>query len=299
MAILVNEKTCVLIQGISGNEGRRACREMQRYGTKVFAGVTPGRGGKKIGRVPVYNTVIDAMRHYPRINATLIAVPAPFARDAAEEAIHARIPLVNILTEHIPIRDSAYVVSMARSLGVIVVGPSSVGVISPGSGKIGSIGSSESAKVFSRGSIGVISKSGGMTSEISSVLTRAGLGQSTALGIGGDRIIGSDFADMLCLFRDDPKTRAVVLFGEIGGTYEEQAAEYILREKFSKPVVALVAGKFSLYLPEETTLGHAGAIVSGGRGSYNSKIRSLRKAGVLLANTVEEIPVLLNKKLRI
>ncbi len=297
MSIFVDGKTRILIQGISGNEGSRACREMLAFGTKVLAGVTPGRGGQKVEKVPVYDTVAEAIRRHPEINATLISVPAVFAREAAEEAILAGISLINILTEHIPTQDSARIVALARSRGVTIVGPSSVGIISPGKGKIGSVGSSESAKVFTKGHIGVISKSGGMTSEIASVLTRAGLGQSTAVGIGGDQIIGSDFVDILRMFREDKETKAVVLFGEVGGTYEEQAAEYIAREKFSKPVVAIIAGRFSLHLPPETVLGHAGAIVSGGRGGYESKIKSLKKAGVLLANTVEEIPELLKKKI--
>lgn len=297
MSILVDKNTRVLIQGISGNEGSRACREMLNYGTKVLAGVTPGRGGQKVEGVPVYDTVADAVKCHSEINATLISVPAAFAHEAAEEAVLAGISLVNILTEHIPTQDSARIVALARSKRVRIVGPSSVGVISPGKGKIGSVGSSESAKVFSKGNIGVISKSGGMTSEIASVLTKAGMGQSTAVGIGGDQIVGSDFVDMLRLFRDDKETKAVVLFGEVGGTYEEQAAEYIKHEKFNKPVVAVVAGRFSLHLALETVLGHAGAIVSGGRGGFNSKIKTLKKAGVLIANTVEEVPVLLKKKL--
>lgn len=297
MSILVDKKSRVLIQGISGKEGSRACREMLSYGTKVVAGVTPGRGGEKIEGVPVYNTVAQALKKHPKINATLVAVPAIFARDAVEEAVYAGIPLINILTEHISTQDNAKIVALARIKKVRIVGPSSVGIISPGKAKIGSIGSSDSAKVFSRGPVGVISKSGGMTSEIASVLTRAGLGQSTALGIGGDQIIGSDFTDILRLFRQDPETKAVVLFGEVGGTYEEQAAEYLKKEKFGKPVVAIVAGRFSLHLPPETVLGHAGTIISQGRGGYNSKIRALKKAGVLLANTVEEIPVLLKNKL--
>lgn len=297
MSILVDKNTKVLIQGITGNEGSRACREMIAYGTKVLAGVTPGKGGQRVGGVPVYDTVKEALARHPAVNTSLIAVPGVFVRDAAKEAIFAGIPLVDILTEHVPVYDAAEIIALARSRHCIVVGPSSVGIISPGKGKIGSIGSGEVKRVFTPGPVGVISKSGGMTAEIASVLTGAGLGQSTALGIGGDQLVGSDFVDILKLFAQDPETRALVIFGEVGGTYEEQAAEYIKESKFKKPVVALIAGEFSALLPPETVLGHAGAIIAKGRGGYASKINAFKKAGVMIANTVEEIPMLLKKKL--
>ena len=182
---------------------------------------------------------------------------------------------------------------------MILIGPSSVGVISPKSKvKIGSIGSSLISNVFTPGSVGVVSKSGGMTAEIAVTLTNAGNGQSTVLGIGGDQIIGFDFVDALKLFGKDPETKAVVLFGEVGGTYEEQAAEFIRKEKFKKPVVAVVAGKFTARLPQGTVLGHAGAIVAKGKGGYDSKVRAFKKAGVPVAATLDEIPGLLRKMLR-
>lgn len=297
MSILVDEHTNVLIQGITGHEGSRACKEMLLYGTKVLAGVTPGKGGQKIENVPVYDTVQEALKEHPAINTSLVAVPAPFVKDAALEAISANILFINILTEHTPSQDSAFIIAYARAKGTKIIGPSSVGIISPEKSKVGSIGSSEIAHVFCKGNVGVISKSGGMTAEIAFVLTRAGLGQSTVVGIGGDQIIGSDFVDILELFEKDNDTKAVVLFGEVGGTYEENAAEYIMQGKFTKPVVALIAGKFSSHLPKETVLGHAGAIIANGRGSYESKIKTLKKAGVIIAGTLEEIPLLLNPKL--
>lgn len=299
MSILIDENTKVLIQGITGHEGSRACAEMLSYGTRVVAGVTPGKSGEMLGHVPVYDTVKEALKNHPAINTSLIAVPAPFVKDAALEAISAGIYLINILTEHVPAQDSASIFAYARSKNARIIGPSSVGIISPSKAKVGSIGSSEITQVFSRGDIGVISKSGGMTAEIAFVLTKAGLGQSTALGIGGDQIIGSDFVDVLTLFKKDNETKAVVMFGEVGGTYEENAAEYIMQEKFTKPVVALIAGKFSSHLPKETVLGHAGAIVANGRGSYDSKMKALKKAGVMIAGTLEEIPLLLNSKSKI
>lgn len=290
MSILINEHTRLLIQGITGSEGSRACRDMLAYGTRVVAGVTPGKGGQLVENVPVYNTVREAVAAHPDVNASLIVVPARFAKDAALEAIAASVPLVNILTEHVPVADTALVLAHARVAGVRVVGPASVGIISPGRAKVGSIGMAQMARAYTPGPVGLISKSGGMTSEIALALSKAGFGQSTAVGIGADVIMGSAFADLLALFAEDPETRAVVLFGEVGGTYEEQAATYMKEAGFQKPVVALIAGGFGDALPEETVLGHAGAIVSRGRGSYASKVSALRDAGATVVDSVEAIP---------
>lgn len=300
MAILINKNTRVLIQGITGSEGSRACREMLAYGTKVVAGVTPGKGGQVVEgingeKIPVYDSVKEALEKHPEVSASLIAVPAKFIRDAAREAIFNKIPLVDILTEHVTVEDCALIYAWARQNNVMVIGPSSVGIMNPGECKLGAIGSSEVKDVFTPGSVGIISKSGGMTAEISSVLSRAGIGQSTVVGIGGDQIIGSDFVDILRLFKYDEQTKTVVIFGEVGGTYEEQMAEYIIKENFKKPVIAIIAGRFSEQLPKDTVLGHAGAIVSGGNGSYDSKITSLKKAGVYLPKTLEEIPKILKE----
>lgn len=297
MAILVDKKTRVLVQGITGKEGSRACEEMISYGTKVVAGVTPGKKGQKVSGVPVYDTVKEALAKHSEINTSLISVPASAVQDAATEAMFAGIKLINILAEHVPTRDAAEVVRWARIKGSTVVGPASVGIISPGKAKIGSIGSSVISRVFTKGPIGVVSKSGGMTAEIVVTLTQAKLGQSTVIGIGGDQIIGFDFVDALKLFANDPETKAVVLFGEVGGTYEEQAADYILKEKFKKPVVAIVAGKFTKDLPQGTVLGHAGAIVARGRGGYDSKVRAFAKAGVVVARTLDEMPDLLKSRI--
>lgn len=298
MAILIGSDTRVLVQGIAGKEGSRAAREMLAYGTAVLAGVTPGRGGETIEGVPVYETVRAAVANHSEVNASLIVVPASFVREAALEAILAKIPLVAIVTEHVTTQDAAFIIAWARRENVRVVGPSSVGIISPKRGKIGAIGSGETARMFTPGPVGVISKSGGMTAEIAVNLTNAGIGQSTAIGIGGDVIIGSDFTDILRLFHEDPETKAVVLFGEVGGTYEEQVAEYIGASKFNKPVVAVVAGKFTESLPESTTLGHAGAIVARGRGGYASKVDALTRAGVHLVRTIDAIPPLLKTLLK-
>src|SRR3989338_1507766 len=300
MSILIDKKTRGLIQGITGHEGALACREMLSYGTRVLAGVTPGKGGRKIEGVPVYDGIREAILRHPGINTSLIAVPALFVRDAAAEAIKNKISLINILTEHVTLRDIAWIVARSCSRGVRFVGPTSDRIISPGKGKVGSIGSSAvEKKIFSPGPVGIISKSGGMTAEIGVLLTRAGIGQSTAVGIGGDQIIGSDFADLLTLFERDPATQAVVLFGEVGGSYEEEAARLISHRKFTKPVVAIIAGYFTKDLHPATVLGHAGAIVSRGRGGYYSKVSALKKAGVHVASTLEDIPKIIKSILRL
>lgn len=294
MAILVTDKTKVLIQGITGKEGSKVCLQMKNYGTRVLAGVTPGKGGQEVHGVPVYNTIAEVLENHPGVNTSFVAVPNFAAYGAIKEAIENKIPLVNILTEHIPIADSAKAIAMARKGGVKIVGPSSIGIISPGIGKVGSIGGDDPRGVFSKGGVGIISKSGGMASETAWILTKNGIGQSTVVGIGGDVLVGSSFADLLEDFEKDEQTKAVVLFGEIGGTYEEEAADLIKAGKFSKKVVAFISGLFAESLPQGTKLGHAGAIVYGGKGSYQSKINSLKDAGVAIAKTPDEIPNLLD-----
>lgn len=293
MAILVNEKTKVLVQGITGKEGSKVTLQMQNYGTKVLAGVTPKKGGQEVHAVPVYNSINEALDNHPGINTSFIAVPNFAAFGAMEEAIQAKIPLINVLTEHIPIADTAKAIALARKAGVRIVGPSSIGIISPTVGKVGSIGGDDPRGVFNKGNIGVISKSGGMASEVSWILTKNGMGQSTVVGIGGDVLVGSTFADLMVDFEKDEQTKAVVLFGEIGGTYEEEAADMIKHGKFSKKVVAFISGLFAQNLPQGTKLGHAGAIIYGKKGSYKSKIESLKSAGVKIAKTPDEIPDLL------
>lgn len=300
MGILIDKNTKVLIQGITGKEGSKATREMIKYGTQVVAGVSPGKGGEKTEEgIPVFNSVSDALKEITDIDASLIVVPPAFATNAILEAIENNIPLIDILTEKIPVYDVARFIAFARKKGVRIVGPSSVGILVPEVSKIGSIGSSQIAtKIFEKGPIGVISKSGGMTAEISKVLTEAGLGQSTVIGIGGDQLIGSDFSDIAMEFENDPETKAIVIFGEVGGTYEEELAENIRIGKIKKPVVALIAGKFAETLPEDSVLGHAGAIVNKGKGSASSKIEALKNAGAHIAGSPEEIPLIIKKILK-
>lgn len=293
MAILVTQQTKVLVQGITGKEGSKVTLQMKNYGTYVYAGVTPGKEGQEVYGVPVYNTVAQALENHPGINTSLISVPNFAVFGAIKEAIEAKIPLINIFTEHVPIADTAKAIALASKFGVRIVGPSSMGIISPGIGKVGQIGGDDPRGVFSKGSVGVISKSGGMASETAWILTKNGIGQSTVVGIGGDILVGSSFADLMQDFEKDEQTKAVIIFGEIGGTYEEEAAEMIKSGEFTKKVVAFISGLFAESLPQGTKLGHAGAIVYGEKGSYKSKIESLKNAGVQIAKTPDEIPNLL------
>jgi len=290
MAILIDEKTRVLVQGITGNEGSRAARLMRAYGTHVMAGVTPGKGGIEVEGIPVYDTVAEALQDYPEINASTVYVPPFAARDAVFEAVAAGIKLINVITEGIPIRDTTEMVAYAKQHGTILVGPSSIGIISPGKARLGVIGGEELVNdIYKEGSIGIISKSGGMTNETAWVIRQAGLGQSTVVGIGGDVIIGTTFADLLGMFEQDEQTKAVVIFGELGGTYEEQVAEMIIRGDFTKPVTAFIAGRFAEQMPSGMSFGHAGAIIEGMRGLPSNKIKILRKSGVIVVDRHDQL----------
>ncbi|MCA9375896.1 MAG: CoA-binding protein [Candidatus Doudnabacteria bacterium] len=289
MAIVLTENTNVLVQGITGREGQRATAAMRDYHTNVVCGVTPGKGGQNVDGVPVYDTIHEALERHSEVNASAIFVPPVAAKDAVLEAISHDIPLINILTERIPVRDTAYFLDTARERGTRIVGPASIGILSPGLGRIGMVGGPHVEKVYTPGSIGVISKSGGMTNETSWVIRQAGLGQSTVIAIGGDLLIGSNFKDLLELFEQDEQTKGVVMFGELGGTYEEEAAEFISSGGFTKPVAAFVGGKFATALPEGTPIGHAGALIEGGKGGPEEKERILKDAGVLIAERFEEL----------
>ena len=280
MAILVNNKTKAIVQGITGTQGSFHTKLMLEYGTKIVAGVTPGKGGQEVHGVPVYDTVKGALSEHDA-NASIIFVPAPFAKDAVLEAINAGLELVIVITEHIPIKDTIQMIEVAKKNNVNIVGPNTPGVITPGECKLGIM----PGHIFKRGHIGIISRSGTLTYEIASNLTRSGFGQSTCLGIGGDPIVGINFIEALEMFANDQETKAVVLIGEIGGNAEEKAAEYI-REEFDKPVAAFIAGKTA---PPGKRMGHAGAIISGRTGTADSKIKALRKAGVYVVDKPKEI----------
>lgn len=271
MSILIDENTRVVVQGITGNEGLFHTKQMIEYGTKIVAGVTPGKGGQRVEGIPVFNTMKEAVQN-TGANASAIFVPPAFAADAIMEAADAGTPLVVCLTEGIPTRDMMMVRTYLRERGTRLIGPNTPGIISPGKCKIGVM----AGYIHKQGSIGIMSRSGTLTYEVVDQLTKKGVGQSTCVGIGGDQIIGLNFVDLLGLFEKDPDTEALIMIGEIGGTAEEEASQYIKRY-VKKPVVAFIAG---LTAPPGRRMGHAGAIISGGKGTATEKMEALEEAGV-------------------
>ena len=271
MSILVDANTRVVVQGITGNEGMFHTRQMVEYGTKVVAGMTPGKGGQRVEGIPVFNTVSDAVKN-TNANASAIFVPPAFAGDAILEACDAGISIIVCLTEGIPALDMVTVKEYLRKKGSKLIGPNTPGIISPGKCKIGVM----AGYIHKPGTIGIMSRSGTLTYEVVGQLSKRGIGQSTAVGIGGDQIIGLNFVDLLGMFEKDPGTEAVIMIGEIGGTAEEEAAEFIERN-VKKPVLAFVAG---LTAPPGRRMGHAGAIIAGGKGTAKEKMEALEKAGV-------------------
>ena len=296
MAILVNIGTRVLIQGITGKSGREVTSELLDYGTKVVAGVTPGKGGQEVDTVPVFGSIKEAVNEVGQIDCSMVYVPPLMAKDAALEAIEAQIPLVHIFVEKMPIFDVSVCLARAREKNVRVLGPASVGAIVPGEVKIGSIGGPNPDRVFSKGPIGVISKSGGMCAELAMLITNGGFGQSTVVGIGGDLLVGTTFSDLLLDFEEDSQTKVVVAFGEYGGGAEIEAANLIKEGKFTKPFIVFLAGKFAESLPKDTALGHAGAIVGLGS-TIDEKIKSLKDAGAIVVERFEDIPAAIKKVL--
>ncbi|MDO8490062.1 MAG: CoA-binding protein [bacterium] len=288
MPILINTETTVLVQGITGKEGAKGARAMLDYGTQVVAGVTPKKGGQEVEGKPVFNSVKEALDAFPDINVTSIYVP-PFAAKAAMlEAIENNIPLISVLTERIPIQDTAYCLAAAREKNIRIIGPSSLGMLVPGVGRIGTIGGNQARDIFQAGSIGVISRSGGMTNELSWQIRKAGLGQSTVVHVGGDLLLGTPYADLLQLFEHDNQTKAVVLFGEHGGSYEFEIVSLIEQKQFTKPLAIYVGGKFAGIFPEGMNIGHAGAIVGRGQ-SAAEKESALRSVGVMIADRYEDL----------
>jgi len=289
MSILVDENTRLVIQGITGNEGKFHGEQMIAYGTNVVGGVVPGKGGETCLERPIFNTVGEAIAA-TGANASVVYVPAAFATDAALEAIDAGLPLVVIITEGIPTLDMMTVYWEARHRRTVVIGPNCPGVISPGKAKVGIM----PGHIHKPGRIGVVSRSGTLTYEIVNELTVNGLGQSTCIGIGGDPIVGTSFVDALEMFTRDDETDAVVLIGEIGGADEEAAADYI-KANFRKPVVAFIAG---LTAPPGKRMGHAGAIISGGKGTAAEKIAALEAAGIPVAQRPDQIAQMVRNALK-
>lgn len=289
MSVLIDHETKVVVQGITGHQGTVHAGQMRAFGTKVVAGVTPGKGGTSVDGVPVFDAVADAVRS-TSANASVIFVPAPFAKDALLEAIDAGIRLAVVVTEHIPFHDMLTMYHYARAHNARIIGPNCPGIASPGKAKVGIIPN----VVFRPGRVGVISRSGTLTYEIVNGIKEVGLGQSTCIGLGGDPVVGTSFVDALPLFEADPETDLIVLVGEIGGTAEEEAAEFI-QGHLSKPVVAYVAGRSA---PPGKRMGHAGAIIARGRGTAESKLAALRAAGAEVATYPYEIPGLVAARLR-
>lgn len=287
--MLVDRDTKILVQGITGREATAMTEDMRAYGTQIVAGVTPGKGGQIVHDVPVYNTIAEAQRCHA-CDASIVSVPPAGVLDAASEAIAHGIKLLVIMTERVPRLDTARLLSLARASGCRVIGPNTLGLIRPGTAKIGTIGGrvDNVRRSFTPGRVAVLSRSGGMTTEIASFLTSRGIGQSIAIGVGGDPIIGSDFCDLLGVLEEDAATDAVVLYGEPGGTAEERVAERLRRRGTRLRINAFLSGRFVDDL-EGVRFGHAAVIVEGNRGSVRGKTAALREAGVFVADRFDDI----------
>jgi len=289
MAIYIDENTNVLIQGITGNQGTFHAQQMVTYGTRIVAGVSPGKGSQRVDNIPVYNSVAEAMDHH-EIHASILFVPAAFAKDGAFEAINAGIKVLVMLPEHIPLHDAMAILSYAKSRGTTVIGPNTFGLVSSGKCKIGI----PPNKYFIPGPVGVVARSGTLSYEIVGSMADAGIGTTTVVGLGGDRVVGLNFIDVLAEFEKDEETKVIVLVGEIGGTAEEEAAAYI-KDHVTKPVVAYLAGKSA---PPGKRMGHAGAIIERGMGTFEGKVKALNAAGVEVASLTFEVPELVKKQLK-
>ena len=324
MSILISKQTKVLVQGITGKEGQKATAAMLEYGTNVVGGVRPGKGGETVEGVPVFDSVKEALQFViptespegGRVEESLVRgrkrdpstssaeaadsarddimsaiyVPPFAAKDAIMEAIDAGIPQINVIVERIPIQDTAYCLAAAKEKNIRVIGPSSLGYISPGIGRIGVVGGPMELanEIFKPGSIGIISRSGGMTNEVSWQIRKAGMGQSTVVHVGGDLLMGTTYADLLRLFEKDEQTKAVVIFGEHGGSYEFEIVDLIRNNEYTKPLAIYIGGKFANTLPEGMNIGHAGAIVERGKGAAE-KEKALREVGVMIAERYEDL----------
>jgi len=301
MSILINRDTTFIVQGITGREAVNLTRECLDYGAgaKVVGGVTPGRLGRDVHGVPVFDTVTQAVEHHGApIHGSVVTVPPAFTRDAVLEAIEAEVKLIVIVTERIPRRDVAVMVERAAEKGARIIGPNCLGVIVPDEIKMGGIGgpAKDAAKSYTPGSVGVISRSGGMTTEMSSTLTAAGLGQSTAVSIGGDAIIGSAYAELMPLFEADEQTEAIVIYTEPGGRMEAQLAAWVTEHESRLPIVAFMAGRFMDEMPG-MSFGHAGTIVEGKEDTATEKIARLAEAGITVAEEISEIPAIVKAKI--
>lgn len=298
MAILVDANTKYIVQGLTGKEGQRAAAFMKAMGAEIIGGVRPGKGGEVVDGVRVFDGVKEALAGAVRERpvhdssqlydlASVIIVPPMAVKAAVKEALDAGVKFVIPIAEGVPVHDTAWMLAYAREKGARLLGPNTVGIISPGKSKAGVIGGADN-RAFLQGHVGIISKSGGMTGETARLLTHAGIGQSTCVNIGGDRLVGIDMVDCLKLFAEDAETRTIAIFGEIGGTYEEQAAEFIKTSGFQKPVIAFISGVFAERF-RGIPLGHAGAVIEGTQGTRLSKVTALRAAGVMVVDVHHEL----------
>lgn len=293
MSLILEPSTRILIQGITGKEGQRGLEFMKHAGSHVVAGVTPGKGGEVVDGVPVYSTVAEALSAHPQITATSLFVPPKFVLSAVKEALETGLKVIHIFAEGVPLLDTSQALELAAQHQARIIGPSSIGLYIPGKVKLGSLGGTDLESflpVTNQPGVAVLSKSGGLAKEIAAMLTRAQIPQSLALGIGGDQLIGTSFADMIPDLTNDQNTGAVVIMGEIGGSYEEDLAEAIKQHHFTKPVVAFISGLFAETLPQGVSFGHAGAIVSKSVGTRQGKIKALQGAGVIIVETPTQIP---------
>ncbi|MDI7260982.1 MAG: succinate--CoA ligase subunit alpha [Thermodesulfobacteriota bacterium] len=296
MAILLEKNTTFLVQGITGREGSARAAFMKGYGTKVVAGVTPGRGGEEVSGIPVFNTVEEAVREKGPIDASVTFVPGPGLKDAVFEAVDGGIKFIVMPVERVPLYDILEMMAYAKLKGVRLLGPGSIGIISPGIAAAGWLGGTPefAKKVFIPGPVGVISRSGGQSGTVPWAIKEAGLGVTTVVHVGTEPVVGQSFGDILPLFQADKDTKAVAIFGEIGGPYEEEAAEAVRKKEFTKPLVVFVAGAWA---PEGMRFSHASSIIERGKGSAKDKIKSLKEAGVHVVDRPDEIAPTLKKLL--
>jgi succinyl-CoA synthetase alpha subunit len=297
MSILITKDNTFIIQGITGREAVNMSRECLDYGSKIVGGVTPGRGGRDIYGIPVYDTVREITAR-TRVDGSVVAVPPAFTRDAVFEALEAGVKTVVIVTERIPRFEVAQMVEFAQLKGARIIGPNCLGILSPDEAKMGGLGGRavDARKAFSKGPVGVMSRSGGMTTEMCNTLTAAGLGQSTAVSIGGDAVIGSTYADLMPLYETDQETKAIVIYCEPGGRMEAELANYVVEKKSRLPIVAFMAGRFMDEMPG-MRFGHAGTIVEGKADTTADKIVRMEKAGISVAERIEDIPGLVKQRL--
>jgi succinyl-CoA synthetase alpha subunit len=297
MSILIDSNTTFIVQGITGREAVNLTRENLDYGAQIVGGVTPGRAGREVYGVPVYDCVRDVTRR-TRVDGSVVCVPPRFARDAVFEALEHGIRLVVVVTERIPRREVAQMVELAGLRGARIIGPNCLGIISPGEAKMGGIGgpAANTRQAYAKGPVGILSRSGGMTTEIASTLTAAGIGQSTAVSIGGDAIVGSTYAELLPLFEADPQTRAIAVYSEPGGRMEAELADYLREHRSRLPIVAFLAGRFMDEM-QGMRFGHAGTIVEGREDTAEAKIERMRAAGIEVVERIEEMPAAILRRL--